>query len=67
MCIAVYRALPMILQSLAASESVRSLIFFFMMSSRTTSDMALRADEAVLSRKHRVICTPSLLLRVQST
>ena len=39
---------PMILQSLAASESEISGTFFFTTSSRLTRAMAFRADEAVL-------------------
>ena len=39
---------PMILHSLAASESEISGTFFFTTSSRHTSAMAFRADEAVL-------------------
>ena len=39
---------PMILQSLAASESEMSGTFFFTTSSRLTRAMAFRADEAVL-------------------
>jgi len=59
--------LPMILQSLAASESVRSLIFFLMMSSRITSDMALSADDAVLWEKERRLkCFLSILARKPS-
>lgn len=45
----------MILQILAASESVRSFIVFLMMSSRITSDMALRADDPVLwDKQHQI-------------
>ena len=43
--------LPMILHNFAASVSVISLIRFFTISSRTTSAIALRAEEAVLRMK----------------
>ena len=51
----------MILQILAASESVRSFIFFLIMSSRTTSDMALRADDPVLWSKQNQIASLSCI------
>ena len=43
--------LPITLQSLAASESVRFLFVFLIMSSKTTRDMAFSADDAVLKNK----------------
>ena len=42
--------LPIILHNFAASASVISLIRFFTISSRTTSAIALRAEEAVLQK-----------------